>query len=149
MQIGFPWDLQSLALERLSKELCGMVSLMSITSFPLTGRWADVTPSVTFLLKCQLDRMRGMGGCLWPQRGQLGSVLNLQRLKFRGVGRVSVPAPSEPLVLESQYAEIVMKPRKKQSNFHFCQVQTADFAIFFSCFKSKPNELYELNPFLC
>ena len=33
-----------------------------------------------------------MVGCLWPQRGQLGSVFNLQRLKLRGVGRVSVPA---------------------------------------------------------
>ena len=33
-----------------------------------------------------------MVGCLWPQRGQLGSVLSLHRLRFSGVGRVSVPA---------------------------------------------------------
>jgi len=77
-----------------------------------------------------------MVGRLWPQRGQLGSVLNFQRLKFRGVGRVSVPAPSEPLVLESQYAEIVMKQRKKQSNFHFCQVHRQQILLFFFLFMS-------------
>ena len=33
-----------------------------------------------------------MVGCLWPQRGQLGSVFSFQCLRLSGVGRVSVLA---------------------------------------------------------
>ena len=40
----------------------------------------------------QLERMWWIVGRVWPQRGQLGSILSLHRLRFSGVGRVSVPA---------------------------------------------------------
>ena len=40
----------------------------------------------------QLERIWWMVGCVWPQRGQVESILGLHRFKFNGVGRVSEPA---------------------------------------------------------
>ena len=90
-----------------------VVSLSRCSLMPCTRVMRAQSCRQVYLPCCsasgQLKRMWWMVGCLCPQRGQLGSVLSLQHLRFSGVGR-STKRPG------ADYSVKALKKAKRGNN---------------------------------